>query len=241
MISFENICFSYDDREFILDNISFQFQPGLTLLLGPNGSGKSTLLKVAAGVEKPDSGNITIAGHDLWTQEVAARQHLAYLPEHPDLTPYAAIKDILKLVWRLRGRPVGGINPALEFFALESVANRSVRKLSKGQRRRAVFAAILIGKPKYLLLDEPLEGMDRAVQDKILSWIKMSLKTGKTIVVVSHMYSPFLSMVSHAVTIRKGKTSLIQNLPTNKSEKEEILETLARGLVISHPPNKSSS
>lgn len=231
MISYENVSFSYDEREFILDNITFQFQPGLTLLIGPNGCGKSTLLKLAAGVEKPDSGTITINGHDLWINEIAARQHLAYLPEHPDLTPYAAIKDILKLVWRLRGRPDSGIIPALEFFDLESMANRSVRKLSKGQRRRAVFAAILIGNPEYLLLDEPLEGMDRSVQDKILSWINLGLKTGKTIVVVSHMYTPFLSMVSHAVTIDKGKTFHIQNLSTDKSEKQKTLDALARGFV----------
>lgn len=235
MISFEKVSFSYDDREFILDNITFQFKPGLTLLIGPNGCGKSTLLKLAAGVEKPDSGKVSIDGHDLWTQEVAARKHLAYLPEHPDLTPYAAIKDILKLVWRLRGRPERGITPALEFFDLESMANRSVRKLSKGQRRRAVFAAILIGNPEYLLLDEPLEGMDRAVQDKILSWINLGLETDKTIVVVSHMYTPFLSMVSHAVTINKGKTSHIQSLPPDESEKYKILEALARGAVISLP------
>ena len=231
MISFENISFSYDDREFILDNVTFQFQSGLTLLIGPNGCGKSTLLKLAAGVEKPDSGNITINGHDLWTHEVAARQSLAYLPEHPDLTPYAAIRDILKLVWRLRGRPDRGISPALEFFDLESSANRSVRKLSKGQRRRAVFAAILIGNPECLLLDEPLEGMDQAVQDKILSWIDLSLKKGKTIVAVSHMYTPFLSMVSHVVTINKGKTSHIQNLPPDESKKQKILDTLARGAL----------
>ena len=234
MISFKNVSFSYDDKEFILDNITFQFQPGLTLLTGPNGCGKSTLLKLAAGIEKPDSGNISINGHDLWIQEVAARQSLAYLPEHPDLTPYAAIRDILKLVWRLRGRPDEGIIPALEFFDLESMANRSVRKLSKGQRRRAVFAALLIGNPEYLLLDEPLEGLDRAVQDKILSWIKDALETDKTIVAVSHVYTPFLSIASHAVTIDKGKIFQIQNLPSDESEKHNILDALARGTFISH-------
>jgi len=233
MISFKNVSFSYDDREFILDNITFKFQPGLTLLIGPNGCGKSTLLKLAAGVEKPDSGNISINGHDLWIHEVAARQHLAYLPEHPDLTPYAAIKDILKLVWRLRGRPDSGISPALEFFDLESMANRSVRKLSKGQRRRAVFAAMLIGNPEYLLLDEPLEGMDRAVQNKILSWINLGLENGKTIVVVSHTYTSFLSMVSHTVTIRDGKISHIQNLPADESKKQKILDTIVQEPVDS--------
>lgn len=77
--------------------------------------------------------------------------------------------------------------------------------------------------------------MDQAVQDKILSWIKEGLESGKTIVVVSHMYAPFLSMASHAVTIREGKTYHIQNLPPHESEKGKILEELARGAII-YPP-----
>ncbi|MDH5745222.1 MAG: ATP-binding cassette domain-containing protein, partial [Candidatus Aminicenantes bacterium] len=86
MIRFQNVSFSYEKEEKVLHSVNLELHPGLILLLGPNGCGKSTLLKVAAGVEMPDSGVITIDGHDLWREEVKARKGLAYLPEHPDLT-----------------------------------------------------------------------------------------------------------------------------------------------------------
>ena len=65
-------------------------------------------------------------------------------------------------------------------------------------------------------------------------WIKDALETDKTIVAVSHMYTPFLSIASHAVTVDKGKIFQIQNLPSDESEKHNILDALARGTFISH-------
>ncbi len=89
----------------MLAGVDLEITPGLTLRLGPNGCGKSTLRKLTAGSERPDSGRIEIDGHDLWSDEVAARRGLAYVPEQPDLTPYATVREILALVCRLRGEP----------------------------------------------------------------------------------------------------------------------------------------
>jgi len=150
------VSFAYEKDVPVLVGIDLEFQPGLTMLLGPNGCGKSTLLKLASGVEKPNAGQITIDAHNLWQDEVAARQNLAYVPEQPDLTPYATIREILNLVCRLRNEPLEKGIEALQFFSLHDLATRTVRELSLGQRRRAVFAAALIGTPRYILLDEPL-------------------------------------------------------------------------------------
>jgi ABC-2 type transport system ATP-binding protein len=97
-----------------LDVPALRFAPGLTLLLGENGAGKSTLLRVAAGVERPDAGTVTIGGHDLWVEEVEARSLLAYVPDEPDLVPYATVREILLLVARLRRKPDGDADRALE-------------------------------------------------------------------------------------------------------------------------------
>ena len=129
----------------MLAGVDLEISPGLTLLLGPNGCGKSTLLKLAAGIERPDSGRVEIDGHDLWIDEVAARRGLAYVPEQPDLTPYATVREILDLVCRLRGEPARARREALERVGLGKLAHRSVRELSMGQRRRAVLAAALRG------------------------------------------------------------------------------------------------
>ncbi|HZF13113.1 MAG TPA: ABC transporter ATP-binding protein, partial [Thermoanaerobaculia bacterium] len=171
MIRLSGIGFSYGRGEPVLAEAEANLGPGLTLLVGPNGCGKSTLLKIAAGVELPDRGRVEIDGHDLWTNEVAARRSLAYVPEQPDLTPYATVREILGLVCRLRGEPRQAGEAALEKVGLAALAHRSVRELSMGQRRRAVLAAAFVGRPDHVLLDEPLEAMDRGARDDVLAWI----------------------------------------------------------------------
>ena len=232
MIRFLNVSFSYEKQEKTLLSLNLEFHPCLTLLLGPNGCGKSTLLKLASGVEMPDSGTITINGHDLWKKEIEARKGLAYLPEHPDLTPYATIKEILNLVCRLRGQPLDQGKKALEFFGLQHLAHRTVRELSLGQRRQAVFAACLVGTPSEVLLDEPLEGMDRHIQKEILGWIKNQTDLETTIVVVSHTIEPFIQLASEAVTIQSGQAFRFKELPTSYEEKRSFLEQLAEGGLL---------
>ena len=229
MIRFQNASFWYEKDEPVLSQINLEFQPGLTMLLGPNGCGKSTLLKLAAGVEKPDSGTVSIDNHDLWREEIEARKSLAFVSEQPDLTPYATLKEVLNLVCRLRHEPLQKGSEALEFFDLISLASRTVRELSLGQRRRAVFAAALIGTPTHILLDEPLEGMDRKIKEEILFWTDQRLDSGATMVVVSHAIEPFLSSVSRAVTVMDGSVSVIDKLPTDREDRLVLLDSLAKG------------
>ena len=231
MIRFQEASYAYEKINPVLKGINLEIGSGLTLLVGPNGCGKSTFLKMAAGVEKPDSGHIFIHDFDLWTEEVAARKTLAYLPEQPDLTPYASIREILNLVCRLRREPLKKGREALEFFGLEKVSERTVRELSMGQRRRAVFAACLVGSPQYILLDEPLEGMDLRVQKKILEWIEQRIKDGVHMVVVSHFIAPFLDMAERALTIIEGRTQFYESLPFVSKEKLVFLKNLAQGLL----------
>ncbi len=230
MIEFTNVSFSYEQHEPILKQADFEIAPGLTLLLGPNGCGKSTLLKLAAGVEIPDAGRVSVGGFDLWKEEVAARKNIAYLPEHPDLTPYASIKEILNLVCRLRGEHVDRGRETLTFFGLEHVAHKTVRELSLGQRRRAVFAACLIGNPGCILLDEPLEGMDIRAQREILAWIVRRLEEGACVVIVSHTIHPFSDKTSRAITVRDGLARLFTDLPAEATRRIKKLENIAQGL-----------
>jgi ABC-type multidrug transport system ATPase subunit len=229
VIRFHDVAFSYQQGEPVFKDLNLELGPGLTMVLGLNGCGKSTLLKMAAGVERPDSGQIFIDGHNLWKEEIAARRSLAFLPEQPDLTPYATILEILRLVCRLRHESLEAANQALEVFSLTAVANRSVRELSLGQRRRATFAAAFIGSPMHILLDEPLEAMDRQIQGEILDWVRARVRAGATVAVVSHAIEQFFDLVTQAVGLKDGKAAGFFPLPENREENMNLLERLARG------------
>ena len=230
MIALRDVRFSYGRGPDAFGCETLELPAGVTLLLGPNGAGKSTLLKLLAGVEQPTSGTITIDGRDVWRDEVAARASLAYVPEHPDLTPYATVGEVLGLVCRLRGRPVDdGVN-ALTTVGLGTLGDRSVRELSMGQRRRAVLAAAFIGEPMTLLLDEPLEAMDRAMRAWLTSWITDSAARGATVVVATHDVEPFVSLARRAVVVTRGQPRVVDALPNDGDERTQVLDRLARGV-----------
>jgi ABC-type multidrug transport system ATPase subunit len=227
VIRLRQVSFAYREAEPVLAGVDLEIGPGLTLLLGPNGCGKSTLLKLAAGIEQPDSGRVEIDGHDLWTDEVAARRGLAYVPEQPDLTPYATVREILDLVCRLRGEPRERGREALERVGLANLTHRSVRELSMGQRRRAVLAAALVGTPRQVLLDEPLEAMDRGAREDLLAWTGRLVESA-AVVVVSHEIEPFAPRATRALAVRGGRCLDAGALPAEPGERLALLDRLAR-------------
>jgi ABC-type multidrug transport system ATPase subunit len=229
VIRLHQASFAYRDAEPVLSGVDLTVSPGLTLLLGPNGCGKSTLLKLAAGIERPDSGRIEIDGHDLWVDEVAARRGLAYLPEQPDLTPYATVREILDLVCWLRGEPRERGREALERVGLGNLTHRSVRELSMGQRRRAVLAAALVGTPRHALLDEPLEAMDRGAREDLLAWTDRLVAAGAAVVVVSHEIEPFAPRAVRALAVRGGRCVDAGPLPDDPAARLALLDRMARG------------
>jgi ABC-type multidrug transport system ATPase subunit len=230
MIRFHDVCYSYIEHTLILDRITLEIGPGLTLLLGPNGCGKSTLLKTIAGVERPDSGYIEIDGHNLWRDEAEARRDLAFVPEQPDLTPYASIRDVIALVCRLRHVPASAGKDVLEKVSLDRVSNRTIRELSMGQRRRVVLAAAWIGTPNIVLLDEPFESMDRNIREHIHSWIDSLIEKNAVLVVVTHEIEPFVMKVEQVVTIQDGRCSVHATLPSNPQKRLEYLDKFGRGM-----------
>lgn len=229
MIAFEDVTFGYDPERAVVRKAGFTLAPGLTLLLGPNGCGKSTLLKLAAGVERPDAGRVLVDGTDLWKEEAKARRGLAYLPEFADITPYAALRDVLRLVCRLRGEPVSAGERALETFELAGEAGRSVRELSSGQRKRALFAAAFVGRPAHVLLDEPLDALDRQIADEVMAWVGRRLDEGAALAVVSHAIEPFADLATRVLTVRDGVVETRDPLPASPGERFRLLDALARG------------
>lgn len=204
-ISVRGVRFAYLKGIMVLDVPELDVGTGLTLLLGANGAGKTTLLRLMAGVERPDEGTVEIDGRNLWTDEVSARGPLAYVPEQPDLTPYATISEIFALVARLRREPAGAVASALAAVGLTPLGKRTIRELSQGQRRRAVLGAAMIGTPGVLLLDEPLESLDAEMRQSLLSWVVAAVGRGATVLVSTHETAPFEGTATRRLRMEAGR------------------------------------
>jgi ABC-2 type transport system ATP-binding protein len=205
--------------------------PGLTLVVGPNGAGKSTLLRVVAGVERPELGEVRLLGHDAWRDEAAARRTLAYVPEHPELTPYATVDEVLRLVARLRARAPSDAAAALAAAGLDGLGDRTIRELSMGQRRRALLAAAWIGAPRLVVLDEPLEAMDRPTRAAIVRWAAERRAAGAAVLVATHEVAPFAELVDDVLVVAGGRVARAPALPGEPAQRLATLEALAAGEV----------
>jgi ABC-type multidrug transport system ATPase subunit len=204
MIELREVVFGYEKTREALRIPSLDIGPGVTLVVGPNGAGKSTLLRLIAGIDAPSRGTITIDGFDLWRDESAARSRLAFVPEYPELTPYARVVDALQLVAALRGVEATTVIDALVRVGLLGVAARTIREMSMGQRRRVMLATAFIGTPSVIILDEPLETLDAEMRAFLPGWVGELKASGHTIIVATHDRVPFEALVDAVISVRDG-------------------------------------
>ncbi len=145
--------------------LNLTIKPGeIRGLLGPNGSGKSTTMKMILGVLKPDSGSINVCGIDVQSHPVEARRKIGYVPETPFLYEYLTAAEYLDLVGvaygldkKARGETAGELLKALQ---MEEHVNEVMSGYSQGMRQKIALISALMHKPKLLILDEPLNGLD---------------------------------------------------------------------------------
>jgi ABC-type multidrug transport system ATPase subunit len=208
MIQLRDITFGYARGRSTLEVPELTIGPGLTLVLGQNGSGKSTLLRLIAGVEPPSRGTVTIGSCDLWIDEVGARRQLAYVPESPELSPYATLLDVLELVAGLRGAPQASVVNALDRVGLFDLGMRTVRELSMGQRRRAMLATALIGEPAIVILDEPLETLDAQMREFVRTWVIELRERGAAVLLATHDVAAFTPITDTVLMVRDGSVAI---------------------------------
>lgn len=163
-ITLESVSKRYGSKDIIHD-VSFTVEKGeIVGFLGPNGAGKTTTMRMIAGFTTPTSGRITVAGHDMATQNAQAARHIGYLPERPPLYDALDVAQYLGFVAKVKGVARAAIPGELERVSaachLEAVFRREIYKLSKGYRQRVGLAQALLGSPEVLLLDEPTAGLD---------------------------------------------------------------------------------
>lgn len=189
MLKLENIHAGYD-RTKVLHGIDLETrQDGIYSILGHNGAGKSTLMRTAVGLIKPTEGAVYFDGKDVTNLAPNKRvaMGMAYVPQGQLSFEQLTTMENLQVVADLQGRGKSKklVNEALERFpALEAVLTRRAGLLSGGQRQQLAIARALITQPKFLILDEPTEGIQPSVVAEIEEAIVGLAKEGVSILLV---------------------------------------------------------
>ena len=206
MITVEALTKTYGSLKAVSD-LSFSILPNeLIGFIGPNGSGKTTTFKCLSTLIKPTSGRIVMDGLDLSTHLSEAREKIGYLPEENPLLLDLTVEEYLKFRYALKKSGAQAATPdaALALCGLENAAKKVLRNLSKGYKQRVGIAESLLGTPKVLFLDEPINGLDPD-QIMLIRSLLVSLKSTHTLVVSSHILSELELTCDKYLIISKGE------------------------------------
>jgi ABC-2 type transport system ATP-binding protein len=192
-----------------VDDLSFRVAPGEVLgFLGPNGAGKTTTMRIIAGFLNATSGRVSVCGHDVEIEAIAAKRCIGYLPEgapsYPEMTP----RSFLEFVAEVRAIPPAVRRRRLEevfgLLHLESVIEQTIDTLSKGYRRRVGLAQAILHDPQVLILDEPTDGLDPNQKHEVRALIRHMAKE-KLIVISTHVLEEVDAVCSRAIIIAHGR------------------------------------
>lgn len=195
----------------VLDTISADIPAnGLVAIIGPNGAGKSTLLHVLAGLLRPDTGQVTIDGRDLYQMTEQARALvLSFLTQSQDTAPRLSVRDLISFGrWpHHRGRPkaadIAAIDDAIDRFDLADLAQREISQLSGGQKQRAYVAMAYAQGTPWMFLDEPLAALDPKYSRDIME--RLHGLSDRTILLVLHDLSIAANYADWVVALKDGK------------------------------------
>lgn len=198
-------------KKFVLDDISFElYQSEITALLGLNGAGKTTLIKLMLSLLEADSGSITLSDNIIGNKGI---KRIGYLPESFAGTSYElTVNSFLRFICNLNGVPSkkieDEIDKVLEAVELTDHKKQLVAKLSKGMRTRLGLAQSLIGDPLLLILDEPTDGLDPQGRKDIIRLLNNLKKSGKTILISSHVLGEIENLADSILILDQGKLLL---------------------------------
>ncbi len=192
----------------VLKDVSFAIEEGEILgFIGPNGAGKTTTIKLILGLQKINSGNISINGFDVAKEFSKAIENVGAIVESPDMYMYLSGRKNLELIARMyKGITKERIDEVVKLVGLESRINDKVSKYSLGMRQRLGIAASLIHKPRLLILDEPTHGLDpEGIKEMRGLLQRLAKKDQIGILISSHNLSELESFCTNVCIIKNGE------------------------------------
>ena len=196
-----------------LDDLTMTVPKGAIYgLVGPNGAGKSTILRHLCGAYRQDSGEITLEGAPIW-ENPAVKSRMAVIPDEVYYFGSASVRDMMKFY--------KGIYPKFDLTRYEKLKEafpavkdtQPIRRMSKGMQKQAAFWLALCCRPDYLLLDEPVDGLDPVMRRQVWSLLMGDVaEEGTTVLVSSHNLRELEDVCDHVGILSHGKIALERSL-----------------------------
>jgi ABC-2 type transport system ATP-binding protein len=191
-----------------LNGMSLDIQPGEFFgLLGPNGAGKTTLISSLAGLVRPDSGSISVLGHDVIKDFRQARSLLGVVPQELVFDPFFNVRETLQIQSGYFGirKNDDWIDEILHHLDLTSKANVNMRRLSGGMKRRVLVAQALVHKPPVIVLDEPTAGVDVELRQGLWQFVRRLNEEGHTIILTTHYLEEAETLCGRIGLMKQGQ------------------------------------
>lgn len=199
----------------VVDGVSVRVEEGEVVgLLGPNGAGKTTTFYMIVGIEKPNSGTITIGEKDITRMPMYKRadQGVGYLPQEASVFRSLSVEDniraMLETTTKSKAEIEETVEALLQEFHIEHVRQRTGMQLSGGERRRVEIARCIALAPRFILLDEPFAGVDPIAVADIQSIIRHLKARGIGVLITDHNVRETLGIVDRAYILSNGKILL---------------------------------
>ena len=213
-IRIENVEKNYKSLK-ALGGVSLSIEEGEFFgLLGPNGAGKTTLISCIAGLIRPDSGKISIHGHDVVSDFREARKKLGVVPQELVFDPFFTVRETLRLQSGYFGLKNNDkwIDEVMENLDLTGKADTNMRALSGGMKRRVLVAQALVHKPPVIVLDEPTAGVDVELRQTLWKFIARLNREGHTVVLTTHYLEEAQAMCQRVAMLKTGKVVALDTM-----------------------------
>ncbi|WP_336329390.1 energy-coupling factor ABC transporter ATP-binding protein [Haloarcula sp. CGMCC 1.2071] len=213
MIAVSDLRYRYGDVD-VLDGLTLSIPDGqYCLLVGPNGSGKTTLVRHFNALLTPDAGTVTVDGTDVTDDPVVARTRIGMVFQHPrdQFVAATVAADVAFGPENLgldRGEIDRRVETALDAVDLGSAADSRIDALSGGEQARVAIAGALAMEPDYLVLDEPLVGLDWPARESVLDHLDALAADGTGIIVVTHDLRDLHERADRLVALHEGQVVL---------------------------------
>ena len=212
MIEVKNLVRKYGEFAAV-DDVSFEIANGEVVgLLGHNGAGKTTIMKMLTGFLEPSFGSVKIDGLDVQSSPTKLQSEMGYLPESLPIYPELTVAAYLEYAARLRDvDPRVCVRKAIESTGLDEKALDLVSTLSRGYKQRVGVAQAILHEPKFLVLDEPTNGLDPNQIQQMRDLIR-SLSEVATVILSTHIMQEVSAVCDRAIILNSGKLALDERL-----------------------------